>query len=230
MPHTIHRQLAERYAGDEGLVEVPVARYVVDAVSTNGEFVEIQTHSFHKVKEKAEYLCDIGRVVLVCPVAYERVIVKLGDGSDDVKSRRRSPRRGTPKDIIPELRWIPDLLSNDSFAIHVVLTREEETRRDVRRGRHWRRRYEVLDRSLSRVVRTVRFEEPRDYLKLLPLRLRQPFTSRRVAEGLKIHLSDAQGLTYALRETGVIRRVGRIAEGVQYVTADGHATDCQGDA
>jgi len=219
MSHTIHRQLAERYAGDSGLTEVRVARFVVDAV-VDGRFVEVQLGSFHRISRKLERLCALGPTTLVFPVAREKRIIKLEPDSDAEKSRRRSPKRGSPLDIIPELPSIRDLISSDNFAIDLILTREDEYRRDCRRGRHWRRKYEIVDRELRGVVRTVRLEAPKDYLRLLPRRLKQPFTSRHLAHRLARHPHIAQSLTYSLRESGVIEAVGRTAEGVQYVIAE----------
>ena len=219
MSHTIHQQLAERYAGDGGLTEVRVARFVVDAV-VDGRFVEIQLGSFHKIRRKLERLCALGPTTLVFPVPREKRIIKLEPGSDAEKSRRRSPRRGSALDIIPELPSIRELIPNNSFAIDLILTREDEYRRDCRRGRHWRRKYEIIDRELRGVVRSVRFECPRDYLRLLPRRLKQQFTSKHLAHRLARHPRIAQSLTYSLREIGVLEPVGRTAEGVQYVIAD----------
>jgi hypothetical protein len=219
MSHTIHRQLAERYAGDTGLTEVKVARFVVDVV-VDGRFVEVQLGSFHKISRKLQRLCEVGPTLLVFPVAREKRIVKLEPGSDAERSRRRSPRRGSALDIIPELPWICDLIPRESFAVDVVLTREDEYRRDCRRGRHWRRKYEIVDRELLSVVRTVRLEQPTDYLRLLPRRLRQPFTNTSLAPRLGRHRRIARTLTSSLRKMGVVEPAGRTPEGIRYVIVE----------
>ncbi|HJN18862.1 MAG TPA: hypothetical protein QGH10_25405 [Armatimonadota bacterium] len=220
MPHSIHRQLAERYAGDPGLVEVKVARYVVDAVSDGGEFIEIQTHGFHKLKSKLERLLEMGRVVLVFPTAYERQIVKLEDDSDEIRSQRRSPKRGSRADIIRELRGIAHIMEREDFSVHIVVTRERELRRDCVGGRHWRRKYEVIDRCLESVVRTERYETPQDYRRFIPNDLKRPFTNKSLARRLKTRPGNAQILTSLLRKMGVIESIGRTKEGLQYVTCD----------
>ncbi len=217
MSHTIHRQLADRYAGDGGLTEVKVARFVVDVV-VGRQFIEIQLGSFHKIRPKLEHLCRLGPTVLVFPIAREKRIIKLAPDSDAEQSRRRSPRRGSVLDITPELPWICDLIPNGNFAVDVVLTREDEYRRDCRRGRHWRRKYEIINRELLSVVRTVRLDQPADYLRLLPRRLRQPVTNRSLAGRLGRHRRIAQTLTSSLRKMGAIEAAGRTGEGIYYVT------------
>ena len=220
MPHSIHRQLAARYAGDPGLTEVKVARYVVDAVSAAGEFIEIQTHGLHKLRPKLEKLLEVGRVVIVYPTAYERLIVKLEDESDDVRSQRRSPKRGSRCDIIRELPRITPLLFHENLSLHIVLTREHESRRDVERGRYWRKKFQVIDRELQSVVRTERYDVPSDFRRFIPGDLKQPFTNKSLAKRLRIRHQNAQMLTNLLKKLGVLEPVGRIKEGLQYVTKE----------
>ena len=203
----LHAALKAWYArpGDEW--EAQVAGYFVD-LRRGDTLIEIQTRNFSAIKRKLARLLDAYAVRLVHPVAQEKFIVREAKNGQ-VLSRRKSPKRGQAVALFDELVSIPELAAHPRFSLEIVLTREEEIRREGRGG-SWRRRgWKISDRRLLDVLGRLEFNAPRDYAAFLPAALPQAFTTRDLAElgGYPLYL--AQKMAYCLRRTGVLEAVGK---------------------
>jgi hypothetical protein len=149
------------------------------------------------------------RVRLVFPVAREKWIVRLCPETGDVVGRRKSPKRGTPREIFDELVRIPDLVSHENFGIDVVMVQVDEYRCRDGEG-SWRRRGDsIRGRDLLAVLDTLEFREPADFLRFIPSDLDEPFTNKAFAAAADIQVFDAQRATYCLKKMGAISEVGK---------------------
>jgi hypothetical protein len=204
---SLHAGLKEWYAQPGDRREVDVDGYVVDLVRDE-LLIEIQTRHCGKLKRKLERLLEGHPVRLVHPIARERWLVKINqDGV--VKERRKSPRRGCIEHVFGELVSIPHLIAHPDFEIEVLITQEEEIRRDDGQG-SWRRKgWSIVDRRLMEVRDRRLFQRPTDFLPLLPADLPQPFTNRSLASALHQRLPVAQKMTYCLTRVGVLSMVGK---------------------
>jgi hypothetical protein len=195
--------LAER--GDR--LEVPVGRFVIDLVRTDGELVEVQTGGFGALGNKLDALLDAHRIRVVHPVAAERRIVRV-DEHGEVLGTRRSPKRATTVAVFDKLVAFPTLLSHPNLTIEVLLLREDHIRRPQpttarRRTRDpgERRLVEVLDRV---VLRT-----PEDILAALPALPVEPFSTRELAARLRCSTLLAQRTLFCLRAIGLVEPAGK---------------------
>ena len=215
MPHigtltekSLHAGLKRGYArpGDE--LEIEVEGFVIDIVR-GGQLIEIQTGGFTPLKRKLASLLRSGyHVHLVHPIPAAKWIVKQTEGGRRI-SRRKSPRKGRPLDVFFELVRIPHLLADPGFTLEVVLTHQEEVRRDDGQG-SWRRKgWSITDHRLLKIVETRVFRERDDYLACLPGDLLRPFTNRALARHLGIRIGLAQKMTYTLEKAGWLERVGK---------------------
>jgi len=204
---SLHAALKQWYAHPGDRCEADVDGYVVDLVRDE-LLIEIQTRHCGKLKRKFERLLEGHPVRLVHPIAHERWLVKMNqDGV--VKERRKSPRRGRIEQVFSELVSIPHLIAHPNFEIEVLITREEEIRRDDGQG-SWRRKgWSIVDRRLVEVLDCYLFQKPTDFLRLLPADLPQPFTNRGLASALHQRLPVAQKMTYCLTRMGVLNVVGK---------------------
>jgi hypothetical protein len=212
--NSLHADLKRWYArpGDE--LEAVLDGYVID-ILRQGLLIEIQTRNFSAIRPKLERLCQEHVLRLVHPIARERWIIKEHAGREKVE-RRKSPRRGRIEHIFGELVRLPHLMGHPNLSIEVVLTREEEVRVDDGLG-SWRRKgWSIRDRRLVEVVEQVVFTCPQDYLDLLPGDLPQPFTSRELAEGLRLPLSLAQKMAYCLRRADLLQIDGKRGRALLY--------------
>lgn len=202
---SLHASLKAHYAqpGDE--IEFSVEGFVVDIVRGD-RLIEIQTGSFSPLKAKFIRLLNLGyQIHLVHPIPARKWIVKE-DLQGQQLERRRSPRRGKPADIFYELVRIPHLLAQPGFSLEIVLTEQEEIRRDDGRG-SWRRGgWSVSDHRLLAMLEQQSFIGPEDYLRFLPPDINRPFSVRDLAAALKIDSSLAQKMAYTLHKAGWLER------------------------
>ncbi len=205
---SLHAALKDWYASPGDLTEHPVDGYVVDLVRGD-ELIEIQTRNFAAIKRKLSQLLKKHPVRLVHPIPTQKWIVRLERDGTTVRSRRRSPKRGSLLDIFAELVSIPALIGNPRLTLEVLLVEVEETRCQDGRG-SWRRRgWSIHDQILVGVERQHRFHVPEDFANLLPASLPNPFTSNDIAAGLEVRRNQGRKIAYCLRHMGAIRLVGK---------------------
>jgi hypothetical protein len=204
----LHAALKAWYARTGDRIEVPVDGRQIDIV--RGDLlVEIQTRGFAAIREKLGCLLDDHLVRLVHPIAREKWIVRVDGAKRRVLGRRRSPVRGRIEDVFEELVSLPRLLTHRNFSLEILLTQEEEVRKQER-GRAWRRRgWVVVERRLLGVLESHLFGHASDLRRLLPPGLPAPFTTGDLAERLPASRDLAQKMAYCLRESGVIQAEGK---------------------
>jgi hypothetical protein len=212
----LHAALKEWYARPEDRLEVSVAGFVIDVVQGD-LLVEIQTGNFASVKSKLMELTNAHAVRLVYPIAQEKWIIKLATDGSGPTSRRKSPKRGKVEDVFWELVSFPELLSSPNFSLEVLLIQEEEVRRYEGKRKWWRRGWVTEERRLLEVVQRRLFETPADIRALLPMELREPFTTKDLANATDCRRKLAQKMAYCMRKMGVIEQVGKRKRAHLYV-------------
>jgi hypothetical protein len=182
--------------------------------------IEIQTSNFSSQKRKLNTLVERHPVRLVFPIAQEKWIIRLGSDGTTLVGKRKSPKRGNIYHLFKELVSLPRMIENKKFSLEVLLTREEEIRRDDGQG-SWRREgWSICDHRLIEVVRKRLFKKPADFFKLVPRNLPEPFTTRDLATGITQPHWLAQKMAYCLRNMGLIHLVGKNGNALLYAITD----------
>lgn len=220
----LHAGLKAWYAEPGDAEEVLVDGFLVDIVR-DGLLIEIQTGGFSPLRRKLAKLVEGYCVRLVYPIAREKWIVRLkGRRSTKVLGRRKSPKRGKVLDVFAELVSLPALCADENFSLEVLLTQEEEVRRQVP-GRAWRRRgWVTQERRLLDVVERRLFETPADFAALLPDELDEPFDTAELAGAIGCPRWLAQKAAYALRKMDVLEMAGKRGNAILYTRAACAAT------
>jgi len=79
----------------------------------------------------------------------------------------------------------------------------------------------VTDRHLVKVVGTIVFEKPEDYLRLIP-DMHGAFTARQLSKAAGLRITLARRVVYCLAKMGLIVEVGSVARAKLYrLTAAG---------
>jgi hypothetical protein len=203
----LHAALKTWYAQPGDRFEVAVEGFVIDIVRDD-LLLEIQTGNVASIRSKLANLLRSHRMRLIYPIAQEKWITRVATNDGDRVARRKSPRRGRVEDLFWGIVGIPQLLSNPNLSLEVVMIREEEARRYVGKGRWRRGGWGVEERRLLEVVDRRRFEQPSDWLALLPAAL-ESFTARDLAEAIGVRRELAQKMAYCLRHMGIIGLIGR---------------------
>ena len=204
---SLHSSIKQWYAVPGDRLEVKVDKYIIDLVREDS-LIEIQTRNFSAIGNKLRALVLYNKVTLVHPIAIEKYIV-IVEGSNNIISRRKSPKKGKLVDLFNELIRIPDLIDEENFVLEILMTKEEEIRCKDGKG-SWRRKgISIVDRKLVEVVEKVTFREGKDFLRFLPEDLPENFTNKELAKTLKITVYKARKVTYCLRKMKLIKEVGK---------------------
>lgn len=204
---TLHQQLKAIYAAQGGQTEARLNGYLID-VQTADLLIEIQTRNFGALRPKLEALLPDYKIRLVFAIPQEKWLIKI-DAAGELLERRRSPRRGRIEHLFQQLVYLPGYLQHPHFSLEVLLTQEEELRRDDGRG-SWRRGgWSIADRRILSIVERRLFEHPADFLALLPDALPEIFTTRELANAARIPPRLAYQMVYTLRQLGLIEQTGQ---------------------
>jgi len=204
---SLHSSIKQWYAIPGDRLEVKVDKYIIDLVREDS-LIEIQTRNFSAIGNKLRALVKYNKVTLVHPIAIEKYIVIVED-SNNIISRRKSPKKGKLVDLFNELIRIPDLIDEENFVLEILMTKEEEIRCKDGKG-SWRRKgISIVDRKLVEVVEKVTFSQGKDFLRFLPEDLPENFTNKELAKTLKITVYKARKVTYCLRKMKLIKEVGK---------------------
>lgn len=187
-------------------LEVPVGRFVVDIVRSDGELVEVQTGGFGPLGKKLDALLDEHRIRVVHPVAAERRIIRV-DEHGQVLASRRSPKRATAVEVFDKLVAFPSLLTHPNLTIEVLLLREDHIRRPHATITRSRTR-DPGERRLVEVLDRVELRTAQDILAALPALPDQPFSTRDLAALLGCGTVLAQRTLYCLRMIGIVEPAG----------------------
>lgn len=203
---SLHASLKQWYARPGDRFEVAVDGFVIDIVRDD-LLIEIQTGHFAAIKSKLARLVRSHRVRLIHPIVQEKWIVRLAGEDRGGAVRRKSPKRGRLEDLFWEMVSIPQLLCHPNFSLEVLMTREEEVRRDEGKRRR-RRGWGIEGRRLLEVLDQRSFEKPADWLGLLPKGL-ESFTTSDLAMAIDTGRDLAQKMAYCLQKGRVIELIGK---------------------
>jgi hypothetical protein len=205
---SLHRDLKYSYAGQGGQIEAEVGGFGADGINADGEFIEIQTTHFGRIKEKAKEFARLNRLRIVYPIIIAKYIeVFSADGKRQY--RRKSPRKGTPWDIFDALVYAPELPLIRNVRIELVLMDACEQRIQDGKG-SWRRRgVSIHDRQVMAVHERISLEKMSDYRRFVPFKKNELFTSARLAEQVGISADLARKALYVLTKMGMVQKTGK---------------------
>jgi len=215
---SLHRALKFQYTGDDGETEKTAGQFVADGRRADGEFIEVQTGSFAPLKKKVIELAAINKVRIIHPVAVKKMIEVYKPGKKGVLLyRRKSPVTGTYWKIFDALVYAPTLPLIRRVTIEIVLV--DITEKRVKDGKgSWRRKgISIKDKALTERHESILLKKPADYLKFVPFKKKEEFTSSSLAQSAGINKWTAQKALYVLTKLEVVKRTGKQGNSWKYV-------------
>lgn len=209
----LHAGLKTWYAQAGGQLEQLVDGYFIDVLRPD-ELVEVQTGNFSALRVKLTTLLEKHVVRVVYPVAVVRWILRIDNTGKQV-SRRKSPRKGSIYVVFDELTSLHGALAHPNFRLEVALIQEEQVWRDDGLGSWRRKHWSLADRRLLSVVGREVFDQPADYVRLLPEGLPAEFTTADLFRAINIQRGSGNTrrlvgrMARALRLLGVLQMVGK---------------------
>lgn len=205
---TVHAILKNYYEPDEDKQEIPIENYVAD-IYAEGEIVEIQTRQFDKMRDKLKAFLPLYPVTIVYPIPREKWLIWIEEESGKLSKKRKSPQKGSPYTVFPELYRIKMYLKDPNLRFRLVLLDMEEYRllngwsRDKKKGSS------RFDRIPTKLAEEVEINCLRDYMQFVPYDLPQQFTTKDFARSAHIPASLAQTTLNILYFVGTVERVGK---------------------
>ena len=211
----IHSTIKYYLEPDDNCHEVPVGSFIADIFQKNsGHIYEIQTRGFDRLRGKLAAFLESYIVTVVHPVVREKYLCWVNPDTGEITKRRRSPRRGRPTDILPEIYRLPDLQNHPNLRFMAFLLDVEEYRlldgwsHDKKKGSH------RMERLPLAVQEPVIIADKADYAALLPA-LPEPFTRKALAASIKLSPKNTAFAVRVLERAECIEQTGK--QGREYV-------------
>ena len=205
---TVHMVLKKYYEDDIDYHEVAIDKYVADICRDN-KIIEIQTGNFNKMRDKLEVFLKDYSVTIVYPIPCVKWLNWIDKDSLEVKSRRKSPKKGTPYQAFYELYKIKNYLKNSNLHLKIVMLDVEEYRllngwsEDKKRGSV---RY---DRIPLRIEQEIDIDEINDYMQLIPYNLPENFLVKDYAKAAKLTPRKASTALNILSYLNIVEKIGK---------------------
>ena len=212
---TLHAVLKRMIEPDMSRHEVKLGRYTADVLNAHGVF-EIQTRNLHKLKPKLTALLPYYPVTVVVPVIETKWLLTMDPETGELTGRRKSPKRGKPVDLLPELAYLKPLLLDPNLSFLLIRLEGEQLRKLTGQKR---RPVTPLEFAPTRFLGTVRLKTAEDYAALLPPDLPKEFTARGLGKALGLAAGQSSAAAGVLCHVGTIRRIGREKSAYLYTIA-----------
>ena len=205
---TVHAVLKNYYAPDEDLHEIPVENCVAD-IYTGKEIIEIQTRSFNRMRPKLERFLPLYPVTIVYPIPFVKTVYWIDEESGEISGGRRSPVKGNPYMVFPELYKIKMYLKDPNLRIRLAFLNMEEYKLLNGWSRDRKRGSTRFDRIPVSIQEECELSCPRDYLQFVPYDIPEPFTAARFAKAVHIRKELAGTVLNILHYLEVVEQDGK---------------------
>jgi hypothetical protein len=217
---SLHRTLKYQYTGPGGKTEVTAGDFVADGIKADGEYIEVQTGSFAPLLKKVKHFSSHGKVRIIHPIAVKKMIEVFEPGKRGKTIflyRRRSPKKGSVWNIFDALIHAPKLPLIRGVTIEIVLV--DITEKRVKDGKGLGRRKEISkkDKELTVWHESIHFKKPADYLRFIPFKKNEEFTTTLLAQNTGINTDTARKALYVLTQLKVVKRTGKKGNSWVYV-------------
>ena len=205
---TVHAILKNYLQPDEDKQEIPIGNYIAD-IYDNREIIEVQTRQFNKMRNKLSSFLPLYPVTIVYPIPREKWVIWINEESGELSKPRKSPKKGTPYTVFPELYKIKMFLKDPNLRLKLILMDMEEYKLlngwsyDKKKGSS---RY---DRIPTQLVDEVEINCAEDYMQFVPYELEGDFTVREFAKSAHIPTKLAGIVVNILCHMGTILQTGK---------------------
>lgn len=210
METSLHRFLKEHYAADSESTEVGVDSFRVDAIDSEGWLVEVQHAGLGSIRKKLSTLLESHSVRLIKPLIRCKWIETLDLESEEVVTRRKSPKRADHWDVFAELIHLGTVFPHVNLRLECPLLDVVEQR--IPRPHRYRRKkqYQVKDQTVVEIHDSAILHTAHDLWKLLGSPdLPESFGTSDLASVLDRPRWFAQQVAYVLLKCGATECVGK---------------------
>lgn len=205
---TVHSVLKSYCDPNENNHEIKINGYVAD-ICNGHEIIEIQTRSFDRLRKKLSVFLELYPVTIVYPIPYIKWIRWVNPQTGEISQPRKSPKKGSPYMIFPELYKIKNFLVQPNLRLKIVLLNMEEYRfldgwsEDKKKGSS------KCDRIPTDLIQEIYISDTMDYNQLIPEVLNEEFTSKDYKKASGLSAGASNTAVHILNYIGIIERIGK---------------------
>ena len=174
---TTHAMLKVFLEPDETRREVPFAGYVADILNPDG-VIEIQSAGFHALRKKLQAFLPKVPVTIVYPAVGTKYLTWIDPETGELSEPRKSPKKNGRLDVLKEIYWIRDLLSDPNLTVRMFVLELDEYKQQDGYGAEHKLRASRYDRVPRRIEEEWLLQGPASYAALLPEILPEVFTAQ----------------------------------------------------
>ena len=125
----LHRILKRYVTEDADCYEVRVGRQVADVLE-DGRITEIQTASFRPLTKKIGAYLDTTEhsVTVLCPVIYEKMLIRAEKETGEILRTARSPKKGRAISLLSEFYYLKEYIGSPRLELRILLVNADEYR------------------------------------------------------------------------------------------------------
>ena len=205
----LHSIIKHYLCDHEAYHEVGIAdtRYVAD-VRVGNLIYEVQTGAFYPMRQKIEYYLTKTdcTVTVVHPIAAVKWISWVDPDTKEISPRKRSPKKGSFMDLLPQLYCLIPHLQNPRLRFHLLLLEVEDFRLlNGRRSKDRKRGSERYERIPLSLLGELELSSPADFARFLPAALPDVFVAKDFAALSGLRGRDVYSALRALTALGLLR-------------------------
>lgn len=205
---TVHAILKNYYQPNEDYQEIPIENYVAD-IYQNGEIIEIQTRQFDKMRNKLSVFLPLYPVTIVYPIPREKMLIWIDEESGELSAPRKSPKKGTPYTVFPELYKIKMFLKHPNLRFRLLLIDMEEYKLLNGWSKDKKKVSSRYDRIPKELIQEIEIDSVEDYLQFVPYELEEDFTVKDFAKASHIPAKLAGVVVNILFYMEILERTGK---------------------
>lgn len=196
-------------------------RFVADILTGNNIY-EIQTGSFSPLKNKIQWIIDntTYNLTVIHPIAETKWISIINSKTREIESRKRSPQKGSIRDIASDLYFLTDFISSPRFSLVILIIEAEQYKKNLQSDKRKRPRYQKYEMIPISLIRAYIFKDRKDYRIFIPDDLPEKFTVRDYSKAAKIYGIDAYSIVKTLCSIGLLEPCGNIGRAAAYKIKD----------
>ncbi len=205
---TIHAVIKQYLCSDNTYHEIKIHNYYADIFMDN-QIIEIQTRNFDKLRSKLDVFLKEYPVTIVYPIPYYKWLRWINNETGEISAPRKSPKKGTPYMIFPELYKIKSYINHENLRLQILLINVEEYRylngwsKDKKKGSS------RCDGIPLELIEDITITSNEEYKKLIPNALPEEFTTKDFKKFSALSTNGATTAVNILHHIGVIRRIGK---------------------
>lgn len=195
------------------MTEVRVHGFRIDAVSEDGELIEIQHASLGALRDKTRKLLAAKgkpRVRIVKPIVRRKRVTTLCKKTGAVVRSRMSPKTCDWMEIFMDLVHFSTVFPKQGLTLEIVLIDAEEIRVDCVPRHRRAKTYKSMDIRLLEVTESIELTTTEELVERLRLgELASPFDTQQLGVVIGKPRWFAQKVAYCLRQMNAIKQSGK---------------------